>query len=107
MRCRVYACLSTGLMAIALGVYVDDKFRVAGTMTQVLLFAMVFGLTMIKDVYNRLAIFHATGLLMGINIGTLVNSVMYHRWHRPHPRWKSPSRIGHILVQGAQTAFIG
>jgi len=66
-------------MAIALGVFVDDKFRVAGTMTQVLLFAMIFGLTMINDMYNRLAIFHATGLLMGINIGTLVNSVMHHR----------------------------
>uniref|UniRef100_A0A7S0YQH9 Bax inhibitor 1 n=1 Tax=Hemiselmis tepida TaxID=464990 RepID=A0A7S0YQH9_9CRYP len=72
---RVYACLSTGLMCLALGVYMDGKHHVSGTMTQVLLLGMIFALTMIKDLYNRLAIFHAVGLLMGCNLGPLVNQV--------------------------------
>mmetsp|Transcript_7290 Transcript_7290/g.14143 ORF Transcript_7290/g.14143 Transcript_7290/m.14143 type:complete len:254 (-) Transcript_7290:191-952(-) len=76
---RVYACLSTGLMCVALGVYIDGKHHVAGTMTQILLLGMVFGLSMIKDLYNRLAIFHAVGLLMGANMGPLVNTVAQFR----------------------------
>lgn len=45
-------------MAIALGVYFDDKFGVAGTMTQVLLIAMVFGLTMVKGALPILPFTH-------------------------------------------------
>ena len=76
---RVYACLSTGIMCIALGVYVDEKFRLCGMMTQVLLLLMIAGVGMCADLYNKLALFHAAGLLMGVNMGTLVSTVLHHR----------------------------
>jgi hypothetical protein len=44
---RVYATLSGGLLAVALGVYIDEKFRVSGLATQLLFIAMAVGLNMI------------------------------------------------------------
>mmetsp|Transcript_16335 Transcript_16335/g.39842 ORF Transcript_16335/g.39842 Transcript_16335/m.39842 type:complete len:242 (+) Transcript_16335:128-853(+) len=70
---KVYATLSTGILAIALGVYLDAKFGVSGVMTQIALMGAVIGLAFVQDVYNRLAVFHAAGLLMGCNMGPLVN----------------------------------
>lgn len=44
---KVYATLCGGIMACALGVYIDDKFRLAGVMTQILLIVMVCGMAFI------------------------------------------------------------
>eukprot|EP00802_Teleaulax_amphioxeia_P006563 Tamp_06567.p1 GENE.Tamp_06567~~Tamp_06567.p1 ORF type:complete len:258 (+),score=58.98 Tamp_06567:298-1071(+) len=76
---KVYATLSGGLLAATLGAYVDHKFHVAGMASQLSFFAAVIGLTFVADMYNRLAIFHAAGLLMGINLGPLLAQVAFHR----------------------------
>ncbi len=44
---QVYATLSSGLLAMALGVFLDYKFYVSGTLTQILTFAMIVGLTFV------------------------------------------------------------
>jgi FtsH-binding integral membrane protein len=97
---QVYATLSSGLLAMALGVFLDYKFYVSGTLTQILAFAMIVGLTFVAgpifcccpefsprslilselaDMYNRLALFHAVALLMGCNMSPLISSVaMFH-----------------------------
>jgi hypothetical protein len=104
---QVYATLSSGLLAMALGVFLDYKFFVSGTLTQILTFAMIVGLTFVAgfvlslitfliffslgvirlvaefvpvaDTYNRLALFHAVALLMGCNMSPLISSVaMFH-----------------------------
>jgi FtsH-binding integral membrane protein len=71
---KVYATLSTGILAAAIGAYIDHKFFVAGVVTQLALFAAVIGLNFIHDTMNRLVIFSATGLLMGINLGPLLEA---------------------------------
>merc|ERR1711865_696216 len=76
---KVYATLSGGILAATLGAYVDNKFHVAGMMTQLSLFAAIIGLMFIKDMFNRLAVFHAAGLLMGINLGPLLAQVAFNR----------------------------
>ena len=100
---QVYATLSSGLLAMALGVFLDYKFYVAGTMTQILTFVMIAGLTFVagtlfrklsscfvllctnrdilflSDTYNRLAIFHGAALLMGCNMSPLISSVAMYR----------------------------
>jgi len=74
---KVYSTLCTGILAAALGSFVHHKFHVAGIMTQLALFAAVIGLNFIHDTANRLAVFCATGLLMGINLGPLMEQVAY------------------------------
>jgi FtsH-binding integral membrane protein len=76
---RVYATLSGGILAATLGAFLDYKFHVAGMMTQLSLFGAIIGLSFISDVYNRLAVFHAAGLLMGINLGPLLGQVAFYR----------------------------
>jgi hypothetical protein len=44
---QVYATLSSGLLAMALGVFLDYKFFISGTMTQILAFAMIVCLTFV------------------------------------------------------------
>jgi len=44
---KVYATLSTGILAAAIGAYIDHKFFVAGVVTQLALFAAVIGLNFI------------------------------------------------------------
>lgn len=44
---KVYATLCSGIMAAALGVYVDAKFAVAGLMTQIALLVSIVGLNFI------------------------------------------------------------
>lgn len=44
---KVYATLSTGILAAALGSYMHYKFYVAGVMTQLALFATIIGLNFI------------------------------------------------------------
>jgi hypothetical protein len=64
---RVYATLSGGLMAVALGVYLDEKFRVAGLMTQLLFIAMAVGLNFVAgkttSCMPALFIFHQKSML--------------------------------------------
>jgi len=48
-------------------------------MTQLSLFAAIIGLVFIKDIFNRLAVFHAAGLLIGINLGPLLTQIAFHR----------------------------
>jgi FtsH-binding integral membrane protein len=45
---KVYATLSGGVLAAALGAYIDSKHHVAGMMTQLSLFAAIIGLVFIK-----------------------------------------------------------
>ena len=40
--------------------------------------AILYGRASI-DMFNRLAVFHAAGLLMGINLGPLLAQVAFHR----------------------------
>jgi hypothetical protein len=51
---KVYATLSSGLLAMALGVFLDYKFFLAGTMTQILTFAMIAGLAFIAGIWSFL-----------------------------------------------------
>lgn len=76
---KVYATLAGGILAAALGAYIDSKHHVAGVMTQLSLFAAIVGLMFIKDVFNRLAVFHAAGLLIGINLGPLLAQIAFRR----------------------------
>ena len=45
---KVYATLAGGILAAALGAFIDSKHHVAGVMTQLSLFAAVIGLMFIK-----------------------------------------------------------
>merc|ERR1711934_688768 len=76
---KVYATLSGGLLAAGLGALIDSKHHVAGMGTQLGLFGAIIGLMFIHDVFNRLAVFHAAGLLMGINLGPLLAQVAFYR----------------------------
>ncbi len=54
---KVYACLCGGILAAALGAYVDSKFHVAGMMTQLATFVAIIGLTFIKgEIFTHIII---------------------------------------------------
>uniref|UniRef100_A0A7S0E806 Bax inhibitor 1 n=1 Tax=Hanusia phi TaxID=3032 RepID=A0A7S0E806_9CRYP len=75
---KVYAALSGALLAAVLGAYYGWKFAVTGVWTQIALFGCILGLSMIRDVYNRLIVFHAAGFLMGCNLSPLLAMVALH-----------------------------